>query len=731
MNLGRVYSTTRVFTTVFNIRNLSRYLKKLLPVSLQQLPGFLRATRQLPLYLIGVVLISFAFSACERKEAETSFGIDTTQSYSQLDTLERSINEILMSIPQGSKVGAIDSFFANKKHIPFSRERHLAYRAAHYLRDERLMLALSDLDTLIEITEKKPSAQKIYAEALFNKADIFILLGKYNFAYEFYSRAGEVARRTKDACISSMFDYRIAMVLYRQEFYDKAIGYFNRAKSSYLACDSSFIPMFRVQEIYDNIGLCYFKQKKYDSAQLYYDSTLAYINNMPSATQLTSDMLNSARSVVYVNQAQCLLYQGDTLAALAAYKKGITPVAKTREKIFTASALLRVSEVFAALNQLDEAEASIAEAEELQQQTGVASIKRDLYKARWKLSLLKNEKDKALQYAKAYWDLKDSILMEEKETQANSINLFMQAFEYNERETELVEEGRNREQRLLLSVIIAIAAFIATMISLFSWMKSRKQNRQLLLLNEQIADQSKTIKQTYEDLKLLDQTKDRIMGIVAHDLRNPISAIYSMATLLNEQAKERKDDEEIQMTNLVRTACEGSLELIQEIMMVADLQHNKGFVKKERVRINEFVDSTVKLIRFKSAEKRQTIQMILPEQEQEIMMSPDKMRRVLSNLLVNAIKFSKDGSNILVRSEVQNYHWIVSVKDQGIGIPDHMKSQIFETFTKAKRAGTSGEKPFGLGLSIVKQIVEAHAGKIWFESEEGLGSTFFVQLPVE
>ena len=114
MNLGRVYSTTRVFTTVFNIRNLSRYLKKLLPVSLQQLPGFLRATRQLPLYLIGVVLVSFAFSACERKEAETSFGIDTTQSYSQLDTLERSINEILMSIPQGSKVGAIDSFFANK-----------------------------------------------------------------------------------------------------------------------------------------------------------------------------------------------------------------------------------------------------------------------------------------------------------------------------------------------------------------------------------------------------------------------------------------------------------------------------------------------------------------------------------------------------------------------------------------------------------------------------------------
>ena len=687
--------------------------------------------RQLTPFFAGLLLVSFALSSCERQMAETSFGIDTTQSYSQLDTLERSINEVLMNIPPGSKVDVIDSFFASKKHIPYARERHLAYRAAYYLRQERLMLALSDLDTLIEITEKKTVTQKIYAEALFNKADVFILLGKYNHAYEYYRKAGEVAIRTKDACISCMFDYRIAMVLYRQGFYGKAIVYFNRSKWAYLVCDSSFIPRFRVQEIYDNIGLCYFKQNKYDSAQLYYDSTLFYINNIQSPTELTSDMLSSARAVVYVNQAQCMLMQGDTAQALGAYKRGITPVAKAREKVFTAGALLKMSEVYAALNQIEKAENAIAEAEELQQQTGVASLKRDLYKVRWKLSLLKNEKDKALSYAKGYWDLKDSLLIEEKEAQANSINLFMQEFEYTERETELVEEGKNREQRLLLSVIVAIIAFIATMISLFSWMKSRKQNKQLLLLNEQIADQSKTIKQTYEDLKLLDQTKDRIMGIVAHDLRNPISAIYSMSALLNEQAKVRKDEEEIQMTNLMCTACEGSLELIQEIMMVADLQHNKGYVKKESVKINDFVDSTVKLIRFKSAEKRQTIQMILPENEQEIMMSPDKIRRVLSNLLVNAIKFSKEGSNILVRSEVQKGHWIVSVKDQGIGIPDHMKSQIFETFTKAKRAGTSGEKPFGLGLSIVKQIVEAHGGKIWFESEEGLGSTFFIQLPVE
>ena len=674
--------------------------------------------------------LSGVFTACHRSEPEQVIPIDTTMGYSETDTLERGFGDFLTSVPESVKEATIDSFFMSRPNTPQLRGRYLAFKSAHFIRTRQLIKALEILDSLIALTREDASSQQLYAEALFNKADVFILLGKYTAAYEFYNQAGEIAARTKNPCISSMFDNRIAMVLYRQEFYAKAVDYFKRAKSNTLTCNEAFFQHYRVQEIYDNIALCYFHQKQFDTAQLYYDSTLHYIDHITAATPATQDLLEAARAVVRSNRADCFLAQGDTAKAMGLYQSAVTPLTIEKEKSFVVVTLIRMAEVHLRQNKLADAEQDILRAEELNRHMGHSQTNQSLMRLRLKLALLRKENDKAIVYADQYWKTRDSLIRHEKEMQANSINLSLQSLEYNERENALLLESKNREERLMLSVIVAIAAFIATMAAVYSWLKTRSQNRELIRLNAQIEEQSKTIRQTYDDLMVLDRAKDRIMGIVAHDLRNPISAIYSMATLLREQAALRKDEEEVQMTNLVRTACESSLELIQEIMMVADLQHNKGAVKKQKVKVNEFVDATVRLIRFKSAEKRQTIQVVLPTEESEVMIGPDQIRRVLNNLLVNAIKFSKEGNYIVVRSKIGEGRWLLEVSDQGVGIPASLRDSVFEMFTKAKRVGTSGEKPFGLGLSIVKQIVEAHGGRIWFESEEGKGSTFFVELPI-
>ena len=108
----------------------------------------------------------------------------------------------------------------------------------------------------------------------------------------------------------------------------------------------------------------------------------------------------------------------------------------------------------------------------------------------------------------------------------------------------------------------------------------------------------------------------------------------------------------------------------------------------------------------------------------------EKFRRVIRNLITNAIKFSPEYSKIKVSAEIREGHLLVKVKDKGIGIPDQLKDKIFDPFTTAKRFGTSGEKPIGLGLSIAKQIVEAHGGEIWFKSNEGGGTSFYIEIPV-
>jgi two-component system sensor histidine kinase VicK len=101
----------------------------------------------------------------------------------------------------------------------------------------------------------------------------------------------------------------------------------------------------------------------------------------------------------------------------------------------------------------------------------------------------------------------------------------------------------------------------------------------------------------------------------------------------------------------------------------------------------------------------------------------------LENLLSNAVKFTHAGGQVTISLKNKGKKVLLQVSDTGIGIPQKLQTSIFDKFTKANRKGTKGESTTGLGLFIVKQIVDIHHGKIWLESEEGIGTTFFIELP--
>jgi signal transduction histidine kinase len=150
---------------------------------------------------------------------------------------------------------------------------------------------------------------------------------------------------------------------------------------------------------------------------------------------------------------------------------------------------------------------------------------------------------------------------------------------------------------------------------------------------------------------------------------------------------------------------------------------------KEQADICALAKTTVELLRFKASEKNQTINLTIPQMPLILTINKEKIARVINNLVTNAIKFSKSGADIHVKLDIDSDGTRLSVADNGIGIPDDLKNKIFDLFTEAKRYGTSGEQPYGLGLSISRQIVEAHNGRIWFESIVGNGTTFYVYVP--
>ncbi len=215
---------------------------------------------------------------------------------------------------------------------------------------------------------------------------------------------------------------------------------------------------------------------------------------------------------------------------------------------------------------------------------------------------------------------------------------------------------------------------------------------------------------------------NKMMKIVSHDLRSPISAIISIANIM---LGEEHTEQQAQMLEMIRISGTDASEFIN------DLLHMNVATKEIEVKAVEMaplMQHCVDLLQFKASEKAQDI--VLKTELITLQVNRQKIWRVMSNLITNAIKFSPGGTTVFVTMTLKPGALCISVKDQGIGIPQGMENEVFKMFTSATRLGTSGELSFGIGLAISRQIVAAHNGKIWYENGVDRGTTFFVELPV-
>ncbi|MBC7399418.1 MAG: HAMP domain-containing histidine kinase [Mucilaginibacter sp.] len=170
--------------------------------------------------------------------------------------------------------------------------------------------------------------------------------------------------------------------------------------------------------------------------------------------------------------------------------------------------------------------------------------------------------------------------------------------------------------------------------------------------------------------------------------------------------------------------------MINELLKSGLADENETLTKQQ-LNIKELLRDSVELLQFKANEKKQQIMFESTDAPILTNINHEKIWRVFNNLIVNAIKFSYEGGLIYVSIKtIDSSKILIEIADNGMGIPDKDKDAIFEMFTPAKRVGTDGEQPFGLGLSISKRIIENHNGRLWFESSPGFGTTFYIELPL-
>lgn len=219
------------------------------------------------------------------------------------------------------------------------------------------------------------------------------------------------------------------------------------------------------------------------------------------------------------------------------------------------------------------------------------------------------------------------------------------------------------------------------------------------------------------------ELKSQLLGMVAHDLRNPIAAIESVAMLMEMDDIEPDTQENL---GFIKASCVKARTIIEDLLETARNENMIEFVM-HKTELNKFITDIVEMWKIQDSTKN--IELISHISPAYAMINHEKFQRVLDNLINNAFKFSKENSVVEIFLDHKGPNTIIEVKDKGIGISPEKLPIIFDPFTKAGRSGLKGEQSTGLGLSIVKQIIDKHKGKIQAESEEGKGSVFRIELP--
>ncbi|MFA5011940.1 MAG: HAMP domain-containing sensor histidine kinase [Ignavibacteria bacterium] len=256
------------------------------------------------------------------------------------------------------------------------------------------------------------------------------------------------------------------------------------------------------------------------------------------------------------------------------------------------------------------------------------------------------------------------------------------------------------------------------------------QLNEITRLNNDLINTQRELAKKNSELNELIAYKNRLIGMAAHDLRNPIAVILGFSDLMLEGDRSNLTEDNILFLQNIYKSSQSMLTLINDLLVFSSFESGKVNLKLTKSNLSELLTENLNLNRIISGKKN--IELILEKPDEDVYLSidKDKIVQVLNNLIGNAIKFSFPNSSIEIQLKTNKDYAVFSVSDKGIGIPPQNMDNLFKPFSKISSTGTSGEKGTGLGLNIVKNIVEAHKGKVWVESRQGKGTTFFVSLPL-
>ncbi len=287
--------------------------------------------------------------------------------------------------------------------------------------------------------------------------------------------------------------------------------------------------------------------------------------------------------------------------------------------------------------------------------------------------------------------------------------------------------------------IFKISVLCVTLLGLYSIYRWRvyavqSQNKKLEKIvserTKELEEKNIQISKQNSQLQELNEKKNEFIGIISHDLRNPLTIIMSYAKILVKEIEVLKNERYTKMLQRIMKSSEHTKRLVDEMLDISAIEAGNIRLQKSNINLVEIIDECIEV--YNTSAMNKNIQIHYGKNISFPNIQADKTRliEVIENLLSNAIKYTYQGGSIIISHETASNFITTHIKDTGQGLDENDLKEVFSSYKKLSAKPTGGETSTGLGLAITKKIVEAHKGKIWLTSEKGKGATFSFSLPL-
>lgn len=258
-----------------------------------------------------------------------------------------------------------------------------------------------------------------------------------------------------------------------------------------------------------------------------------------------------------------------------------------------------------------------------------------------------------------------------------------------------------------------------------------KQFEDLKLLSQELSDRQREIESKNRELEHANKAKSEFLTNMSHELRTPLNSVIGFSELLERQLFGQLNERQMEYVRDIKESGEHLLALINDILDLSKIEAGAMELDLSDVFLPDLLQGSIRMFREKAMKKNIKLDMRLDERVGTVFADARKIKQVIFNLLSNALKFTPEGGKVELSVTLENNSVLVRVRDTGIGISEEDREKIFLEFSQVDGSLSRRHEGTGLGLALSKKLVEMHGGKIWVESELGVGSEFIFSLPAE